>query len=99
MAKEAEGNTRHTAGAFDIRTFIAGLMGIYGVVLVLTGIFGADKTTDGSKTAGNVNLWVGICLIIFAAAMQGWALWRPTVIDEKKLEEDKSEQEGESPAH
>jgi uncharacterized membrane protein len=99
MAKQTEGNTRHTAGAFDIRTFIAGLMGIYGVVLVLTGIFGADKTTDGSKTAGNVNLWVGICLIIFAAAMQGWALWRPTVIDEKQLEEEKAAQDDQPSAH
>ena len=81
------------------RALAKGNGGIYGVVLVLTGIFGADKTTDGSKTAGNVNLWVGICLIIFAAAMQGWALWRPTVIDEKQLEEEKSEQEDESPAH
>ena len=48
--------TRHTAGAFDIRTFIAALMGIYGVILVLAGIFGADTTTIGTKTAGNINL-------------------------------------------
>jgi hypothetical protein len=99
MAKQTEGNTRHTAGAFDIRTFIAGLMGIYGVILVLTGIFGADQTTDGSKTPGNINLWVGICLIVFAALMQGWAVWRPTVIDEEQLARDREAAEGEPPAH
>jgi uncharacterized membrane protein len=99
MADETGEETRHTAGAFDIRTFIAALMGIYGVILVLTGIFGADETSNGSKTAGNVNLWVGICLLIFAALMQGWALWRPTIVDVKKLEEDKAATEDSPPAH
>ena len=91
--------TRHTAGAFDIRTFIAALMGLYGVILVLTGIFGADETTNGSKTAGNVNLWVGLCLLVFAALMEGWALWRPTVIDEEQLARDRAAAEEEPPAH
>jgi uncharacterized membrane protein len=99
MAQASEEKTQHTAGAFDIRTFIAALMGIYGVILLLTGIFGADETTDGSKAAGNVNLWVGICLLIFAALMQGWALWRPTVVDVERLEREKAEQEGQSPPH
>jgi uncharacterized membrane protein len=99
MADETGETTRHTAGAFDIRTFIAALMGIYGIILVLTGIFGADETTDGSKTAGNVNLWVGLCLLAFAAAMQGWAIWRPTVVDEEQLARERAEQEGQPPAH
>jgi uncharacterized membrane protein len=99
MSQTSEEKTQHTAGAFDIRTFIAALMGIYGVILVLTGIFGADETTDGSKAAGNVNLWVGICLLIFAALMQGWALWRPTVVDVERLEREKAEQEGQPPVH
>jgi uncharacterized membrane protein len=99
MSQASEEKTRHTAGAFDIRTFIAALMGIYGVILVLTGIFGADETTDGSKAAGNVNLWVGVCLLVFAALMQGWALWRPTVVDVERLEREKAEQEDQPPAH
>jgi uncharacterized membrane protein len=89
---------RHTAGAFDIRTFIAALMGLYGVILVLTGIFGADETTNGSKAAGNVNLWVGLCLLVFSALMEGWALWRPTVIDEARLERDRAAAQDEPPA-
>ncbi|MDX6365960.1 MAG: hypothetical protein QOK30_1036 [Nocardioidaceae bacterium] len=91
--------TRHTAGAFDIRTFIAALLGLYGVILVLTGIFGADKTTDGSKTAGNVNLWVGLCLLVFSALMEGWALWRPTVVDEEQLARDRAAADEQRPAH
>jgi uncharacterized membrane protein len=99
MAGETSEETRHTAGAFDIRTFIAVLMGLYGVILVLTGIFGADETTIGTKTAGNVNLWVGLCLLVFAALMEGWALWRPTIVDVKELEEDKAAAEDSPPAH
>ncbi|MEP6815695.1 MAG: hypothetical protein ABI873_09110 [Marmoricola sp.] len=91
MADNSAEKTKHTAGAFDIRTFIAALMGIYGVVLFLTGIFGGDQTTNGSKVAGNPNLYVGIALVVFSALMQGWALWRPTVVEEKELEADKQD--------
>jgi hypothetical protein len=89
--------TRHTAGAFDIRTFIAALMGIYGVILVLTGIFGGNQTTSG-KAEGNPNLYVGIALLVFASAMQGWAMLRPTVVDEAELAREKHDQDG-PPAH
>jgi hypothetical protein len=88
---EREG-TRHTAGAFDIRTFIAALMGIYGVILTLTGIFGGDSTTTG-KASGNPNLYVGIALLVFSALMQGWAMWRPTIVDEAALARQKEEAE------
>lgn len=99
MADQTDGGTRHTAGAFDIRTFIAGLMGIYGVILVLAGMFGADETTSGAQVAGNVNLYVGIGLLVFAAAMQGWAMWRPTVVDEAQLARERESQQGQPPAH
>jgi hypothetical protein len=99
MADNETEKTRHTAGAFDIRTFIAALMGLYGVILLLTGIFGSQKTTAGKAVEGNVNLIVGIALLVFAALMQGWALWRPTVVDEAELERDRAEKEGEPPPH
>jgi hypothetical protein len=31
--------------------------------------------------------------------MEGWALWRPTVIDEKQLARDRAAAEDEPPAH
>jgi hypothetical protein len=64
----------HTAGAFDIRTFIAMLIGIYGVVLVITGVVQADGRT--------INLVAGICMIIGAAAFYIWARLRPVVVPE-----------------
>lgn len=99
MTNETVEKTRRTAGAFDIRTFIAALMGIYGVILLLAGIFGGNETTSGAAVAGNVNLYVGIGLLIFAAAMQGWALWRPTVVDEQQLERERTAQQSEPPEH
>lgn len=94
MTSGTQQETQHTAGAFDIRTFIAALMGIYGVILVLTGIFGGDETTNGDKVAGNVNLYVGIGLLVFAAAMQGWAMAKPTVVDEAQLERERASEDG-----
>ena len=71
---------RHTAGAFDIRNFIGALLGIYGVILTLLGIFG-DKAYD--KTGGvNANLYAGIVLIVISAVFIGWARLRPIIVPE-----------------
>ena len=43
----------------DIRRIIGGLLGVYGVILLLAGIFGSDA--EKNKAAGlNINLYVGI---------------------------------------
>ena len=69
----------HKAGAFDVRNVIAGLIGFYGVVLVLVAIFG-DQDTD--KTGGvNANLWAGLAMLVFAAAFALWSRLRPVVVD------------------
>lgn len=73
-AHDAEEGATHTAGAFDIRTFIASLIGIYGVVLVITGFVSSDGRT--------INLTAGICMIIGAAAFFLWARLRPVVVPE-----------------
>jgi hypothetical protein len=69
---------RHTAGAFDIRNFIGGLIGIYGVILVAMGLFG-DRALD--KTGGvNANLWAGLVMVVVAAVFMTWARLRPIVV-------------------
>ncbi len=69
---------RHTAGAFDIRNFIGGLIGIYGLILTLMGIFG-DKAY--ARTGGvNANLWAGIIMLVGAAGFILWARLRPIVV-------------------
>ena len=78
-----EAGTKHAAGAFDVRNVIAALIGFYGVVLVVVGLVDNDadalKKTDGF----NANLWVGIALIVFAAAFALWSRLRPIVVEAK----------------
>ena len=74
---------KKVAGAFDVRNVIAALIGFYGVVLVVVGLVDngeeALKKTDGF----NANLWVGIALIVFAAAFALWSRLRPIVVEAK----------------
>ena len=78
---------KKTAGAFDVRVIIGGLLGIYGLILLLMGLF-ADAETD--KTGGvNANLWAGLALLVTAAAFLLWWRLRPIVVhetDRKDLE-------------
>jgi len=69
---------KHTAGALDIRNIIGGLLGVYGAILVLMGLFGdqeLDKTGDV-----NANLWAGLALAIVAAVFLTWARLKPIVV-------------------
>ncbi len=71
---------RHTAGAFDIRNFIGALLGLYGLILLVTGIFG-DQALQ--KTGGvNANLWAGIVLLLMSAFFFVWARIKPIVVPE-----------------
>jgi len=74
----AVGPEKKTAGALDIRNIIGGLIGTYGVILLLMGIFG---DTESDKTGNvNANLWAGLAMAVFAAAFLLWAWLRPTVV-------------------
>ena len=69
----------HKAGAFDVRNIIGGLIGFYGVVLVLVSFFGADQS---DKTGGiDANLWAGLAMIAFGVAFALWSRLRPVVVD------------------
>ena len=67
-----------SAGALDIRNFIGTLLGLYGIILTATGLFG---DTELQKTGGiNANLWAGIFLLIVSAIFLGWAKLRPITV-------------------
>ena len=73
--------TKHAAGAFDVRNVIAALIGFYGVVLVLMGIFG-NSPAERDKTGDvNANLWAGLAMLVFAAAFLLWVRLRPIVVE------------------
>lgn len=75
----ASGGSGHSAGAFDIRTVIALLFAIYGVVLVVLGFIQPQAEID--KSAGiNINLWAGVGMVVFAAVFIAWARLRPIAV-------------------
>ena len=76
-------DTKKTAGAFDIRNFIGMLLGLYGLILTLMGLFG-DKELE--KTGGvNANLIAGLALLATGAAFLAWARLKPIIVDESTL--------------
>jgi drug/metabolite transporter (DMT)-like permease len=71
---------KREAGAFDIRVFIGALLGMYGVVLLLTAWFGTSEADLAKADGVNVNLWTGIGLVVAAVVFVGWARLRPVVV-------------------
>ncbi|NKY33736.1 hypothetical protein HGA13_11695 [Nocardia speluncae] len=71
---------------FDIRTIVGGLLGLYGIVLVITGLV-HDTAAEEAKTGGiNVNLWAGLGMLAVAVAFLAWARLRPVAVDRPALE-------------
>jgi uncharacterized membrane protein YidH (DUF202 family) len=79
-AERPDGEEVHRAGAFDIRTFIGSLIGIYGVVLVVVGLVGTSDKQLAKSDQLNINLWAGIGMVVVAVFFLVWARLRPVVI-------------------
>jgi hypothetical protein len=63
---------------FDLRTVIAVLFGVYGIVLTVMGLFTGEA--ELAKAGGiNINLWSGIGMILAAAFFLVWVRLRPLV--------------------
>ena len=71
---------RHSAGALDIRNIIGGLLGVYGVILVLMGIFDYGEAESDKTGDINANLWAGLAMMLAAAVFFVWARLRPIVV-------------------
>jgi hypothetical protein len=65
------------AGALEIRSIIAILLGIYGIVLLVMGAFftSADDLTRADGV--NLNLWTGVGLIVAALLFVLWIKLNP----------------------
>lgn len=71
---------KKTAGAFDVRFVIAALIGAYGLILTLMGLFWTSDAELDKADGLNVNLWGGIAMLLVAAAFVTWGRLRPVVI-------------------
>ena len=94
------GTEKRKVGLFDIRIIIASLIGLYGVILVVTGLFASEAQAE--KAAGvNINVVAGIVMILFAAAFVAWARIRPIIVPPEPREagKDGTEGEGSRPVH
>jgi NADH:ubiquinone oxidoreductase subunit 4 (subunit M) len=72
----AEDREQRAATLFDIRRIIGGLFLLYGITLTVLGLGASDEDLQRAEGV-NVNLVVGITMIVIAALFIGWALWRP----------------------
>src|SRR5690242_5656502 len=97
MSEQRSSSTgRHTAGALDIRNIIGGLIGAYGVILVLMGIFDFGDTESERTGDVNANLWAGLVMVAFAAGFIIWARVRPIVVPDHV---EPADPEGRPPGH
>jgi hypothetical protein len=94
MSNDEQSPSRRAAAAFDVRNVIAGLIGLYGVVLACMGLF-ANSDEQMAKTGGvNANLWAGLAMVVFGAAFALWTRLRPVEVDERAGTDDEAREPG-----
>jgi hypothetical protein len=68
------------AGAFDVRSIIGGLLATYGLVLTITGLWFTTAQDKAKADGENLNLLVGIGLLIAGGLFIAWVVLRPLKI-------------------
>ncbi len=71
----ANGDTTKSAAArlFDIRVLIGGLFTVYGIMLIVAGLFTSDSQLKKASDI-NINLWLGIGMLVLGLLFLVW--WR-----------------------
>ncbi|WP_060711454.1 hypothetical protein [Pseudonocardia sp. HH130629-09] len=66
------------ANLFDLRSVIALLFGVYGIVLLIMGIVSGNDPENLAKTGGtNLNLDTGIGMLVIGVLFVLWVYLRP----------------------
>ena len=84
LEKETGGEEEVTSTAatlFDLRTVIALLFGVFGVLLVIIAITDTPQEQLDKSGGLHMNLWSGIVMLVVAAGFFAWLRLRPPVID------------------
>ena len=79
---DASGDAPQSAAAklFDIRLLIGGLFSLYGVMLIVAGLFVSDS--QRRKASGiNINLWLGIGMLVLGLLFLLWRRLNPLHIE------------------
>lgn len=75
------------AGALDIRSIIGMLIGLYGLILLVMGMFFTSEGDLAKAEGVNLNLWSGIGLIVAALVFLLWAKLRPIKVPEEPTQQ------------
>lgn len=76
----AAGKAGKAAALFDLRTVIAVLFGIYGVMLTVMGLIGSSPEQLAKAGGINLNLWTGLGMLVVAALFVLWLVLRPSTV-------------------
>lgn len=72
----AEAPQSAAARLFDLRSMIGGLFVLYGIMLTVAGFTTSDQ--ELAKASGiNINLWMGIGMLVVGALFLAWWRLRP----------------------
>ncbi|MFJ4652056.1 hypothetical protein ACIP5Y_12380 [Nocardia sp. NPDC088792] len=62
---------------FDIRTIVGALLGVYGIILIITS-YAYDPAVQQAKTGGvNINLWSGLAMLAVGVCFLAWVRLSP----------------------
>lgn len=74
---------------FDLRSVIALLFGVYGIVLLVMGLVSGNDPANLAKTGGtNLNLDTGIGMLVIGALFVLWVRLRPLAVPAAPAEAD-----------
>ena len=89
---------RRAANLFDLRRLIGGLFAVYGVILVVLGL-GASEAEKQKAAGWNLNLYVGLAMLVVAAFFLAWALLRPLSEELEEADEPPEDDRARAGAH
>jgi cytochrome c biogenesis protein CcdA len=66
-----------SSSLFDLRYLIGGLFTVYGIILIVAAFFVSNVKSGGI----NINLWLGIAMLVLGLLFLLWARSRPLRIE------------------
>ncbi|MGZ4516311.1 MAG: hypothetical protein ACXVGN_12040 [Mycobacteriaceae bacterium] len=80
MSTTPKSTDKQTAGAFDIRNIIGIVLGVFGIILLIMGLFFSTQSQLDKSGGIHANLISGIVMILVALIFAGWSRLRPVVL-------------------